>query len=405
MKLLLSLVCRNIMRNRRRTLFTVSSLAIGGILLSLTLSLTEGSYSTAIDLFTRDHTGHAQIHVKGYLDKPNMRSVINHSDEIYNQLKTDSEVINITPRLYAPVLSYGAKKSFPAQLIGIQPSTEKSASYIDERIQSGRYFRNDTERGAVIGFTLAQNLQLKVGDSIVLIGEGYDGSIANDIYPVIGITGTKDSSERLNIYLSIPSARDFLSLPNGVHELSVLLSHYKDAQSFTSKWTSKLPSSLEITPWQVIEKTFFNSMTADKEGGKFSVSVIIFIVAIGVLNSILMSTMERTYEFGLLKAIGTRPRQIFLLIITETALVAMIAAMVMIVICIPMNIWLANVGIKLPTPLDVGGVPLTHMLGEISAYTLLYPTVIILSSALLVGLYPAWRSARLSPVSAMGERR
>lgn len=411
--LIVKLAFRNILRNRRRSLLTLLSMGGGFFLLCLTLSMSEGSYSNIINIFTQDHTGHVQIHKENYLERPSLYKTINHADEIISQLEQQPLVLGVAPRIYSPSLAYGKNKTFPAQVVGIDPEREAKTTHLENKVNEGQYLTrqlaNKTNKDAyfpaMIGFSLAKNLQLTIGDELVLISQGIDGSIANDIFNVVAIVGDAGSYERMNVYISLTAMRTFLSIAGDtskVHELALILSSQSQARKFAASTQSALKNeSLSVDPWQVVESSFYKSMQADKKGSYISMGIIIFIVSIGVLNTILMGTMERTREFGVLKAIGTRPLAVFTLIMLESFVLAIISCLIGLVLALPVCFWLASVGISMPEPIDMGGIIFDTMLGEVSWFVVLLPSVVVISSTLIVSFIPALRAATISPLKAL----
>jgi len=408
--LTLTLAFRNILRNRRRSLLTLLSMGGGFFLLCLTLSMSEGSYSNIINIFTQDHTGHVQIHKENYLERPSLYKTINQSNAIIEKLEQQSSVLSVAPRIYGPSLAYGKNKTFPAQVIGIEPDREANTTRLKSKVKQGEYLtdgaNNDGYYSAMIGYSLAKNLKLTVGDELVLISQGIDGSIANDIFIITALVGDASSYERMNVYISLTAMQMFLSMQSGeqsqVHELAIKLSHQGEARAFAMNMQTQLENSLlRVEPWQVVESSFFNSMQADKKGSYVSMGIIIFIVSIGVLNTILMGTLERTREFGVLKAIGTRPTAVFYLIMLESFVLAIIACVIGLIFSLPVCIWLASSGIPMPEPIDMGGIIFDTMLGEISWFVVLLPTVVVILSTLLVSFIPAMRAAKISPLKAL----
>jgi putative ABC transport system permease protein len=415
--LIIKLAFRNILRNRRRSLLTLLSMGGGFFLLCLTLSMSEGSYSNIINIFTQDHTGHVQIHKENYLERPSLYKTINHANEIITKLEQQPLVLAVAPRIYGPSLAYGKNKTFPAQVIGIDPEREAKTTRLEDKISDGSYLINKASNfqinqisksgyfPAMVGFSLAKNLRLIIGDELVLISQGIDGSIANDIFEVVAIVGDAGSYERMNVYISLSAMRAFLSMQGDnskVHELAIILSNQSKAKSFATKVQTELgDKSLTVTPWQVVESSFYNSMQADKKGSYISMGIIIFIVSIGVLNTILMGTLERTREFGVLKAIGTRPLAVFNLIMLESFILAIISCLIGLVLVLPVCFWLENSGITMPEPIDMGGVIFDTMLGEVSWFVVLLPSVVVISSTLLVSFIPAIRAAKISPLKAL----
>jgi len=379
----------------------------GFFLLCLTLSMSEGSYSNIIDIFTQDHTGHVQIHKDDYLERPSLYKTINNVDTLMSQLESNDNVIGIAPRIFGPSLAYGKNKTFPAQVIGIDPQLESQTTRLKNKVSQGKYLTNTiSETGyysAMIGYSLANNLGITLGDELVLISQGIDGSIANDIFEVSAIVGDANSYEKMNVYLSLPAMQEFLSMgKNQVHEVVITLENQSLARSFSKKTQDKLvDTDLNIEPWQVVESSFYNSMQADKKGSYVSMSIIIFIVSIGVLNTILMGTLERTREFGVLKAIGTRPSSVFFLIILESFALALISCLLGLLLSLPVCFWLASSGIPMPEPIDMGGITFDTMLGEVSWFVILLPSVVVIASTLVVSLIPAIRAAKISPLQAL----
>lgn len=129
--------------------------------------------------------------------------------------------------------------------------------------------------------------------------------------------------------------------------------------------------------------------------------VIVFLVCIGVLNTVLMSVLERTGEFGVLKAIGTSPARLFWLIVLETLLLAVIACLLGGLIALPINLWFTLQGIALAEPMEISGIVFSHYRGQMSAYVFGFPMLVILIAAALIALMPAFRAARIVPVDAM----
>jgi ABC-type lipoprotein release transport system permease subunit len=351
-----------------------------------------------------------QIHKENYLERPSLYKTINQSNAIIEKLEQQSSVLSVAPRIYGPSLAYGKNKTFPAQVIGIEPDREANTTRLKSKVKQGEYLtdgaNNDGYYSAMIGYSLAKNLKLTVGDELVLISQGIDGSIANDIFIITALVGDASSYERMNVYISLTAMQMFLSMQSGeqsqVHELAIKLSHQGEARAFAMNMQIQLENSLlRVEPWQVVESSFFNSMQADKKGSYVSMGIIIFIVSIGVLNTILMGTLERTREFGVLKAIGARPTAVFYLIMLESFVLAIIACVIGLILSLPVCIWLASSGIPMPEPIDMGGIIFDTMLGEVSWFVVLLPTVVVILSTLLVSFIPAMRAAKISPLKAL----
>ncbi len=408
--LLLKLGLRNIARQKRRSFLTGLSMALGFLLAAVTMGLVEGSYGSIIDTFTRDRTGHIQIHAEDYLDRPSLYKRIKNVDDVVAKVEAVPGVVSAAPRVFAPSLAYANDKTSIASVIGIDPAAESETTSIADKKRDGPFL--GTSQGesqsadgydlVMIGRTVAKTLKIGIGDELVLIGQSVDGSIANDIYIVSAIIGTKDGTERMNVYMTIDAARRYLSMGPDAHEIALMTNSPDDAVKITARVDAALDDpALSTDPWQVVEVTFYNSMRADKEGNYVTTAVVMAMVAIGVLNAVLMSVMERTREYGLLRAVGTRPGQVFWMIVVETMVLGVLSTVIGFIASLPIMKYLNVTGIPIP-PVEVGGMIMDAMVVEISASVFIYPVALVLITAFLVSLWPAAHSARITPVAALG---
>lgn len=406
--LIYTLAIRNVLRNRHRSLLTILSMGAGFFLLCTMISFSEGSYNNMIDMFTGDQIGHVQVHKGDYLTRPSLYKTFD-AHELITSLNNDTRTVALAPRIFSPALAYGKDKTYPAEIIGIDPQQEAETTRLESKVVLGHYLDNSmTADGyfpAMIGYSLAKNLDLTLGDEIVLISQGVDGSIANDIFIISAIIGNANSTERTSIYLSIPAIANFLSIAadlSRVHELVISLQHQQQAVNFSAGWQEKLaPEGLSVDPWQVVESAFYNSMQADKSGNYISLGILIFIISIGVLNTVLMGTLERTREFGVLKAIGTQPKTVFSMIMLESFILALASCLLGLIFAFPMVYWLSTAGLRLPEPIDMGGVMFDSILAELTLFSVLTPFAVIIGTTLLVSLIPAIRAAKISPLQAL----
>ena len=375
------------------------------MLFVFSMSLLEGSWSNVVDIFTLDHTGHIQVHKDDYAKRPKIHKTIENPAVVETTLKNHEDVTGWAPRVYSSALAYGGNKTSIAQIFGIDPELEPTVTRILQKVSAGQYFsaqpNADGYFPAMIGRGLANSLRLDVGDEIVLISSGADGSIANDIFIITAIIGNTTSFDRLGVFLPLTVAQEFLSIGGEVHEFSLLARNKHDNEQLAVELQSLMPS-LKVSPWQQIEATFYRTMQSDKQGNYFTMALIVFIVFIGVLNTVLMSVLERTKEFGVLKSIGCRPSELVKLIFIETVMLASISISVGLALILPVIVWFTEVGIKLDISVDMGGVVFDTMKGDLSAYVVFMPMGFMLLTAALISLPPGLRAARILPRVALG---
>ena len=384
---------------------TALSMAGGYILFVFSMSLLEGSWSNVVDIFTLDHTGHIQVHKDDYAKRPKIHKTIENPTVVETTLKNHEDVTGWAPRVYSSALAYGGNKTSIAQIFGIDPELEPTVTRKIQKVRAGKYFsaqpNADGYFPAMIGRGLANSLKLDVGGEIVLISSGADGSIANDIFIITAIIGNTTSFDRLGVFLPLTVAQEFLSIGGEVHEFALLARDKHDNEQLAAELQSLMPS-LKVSPWQQIEATFYRTMQSDKQGNYFTMALIVFIVFIGVLNTVLMSVLERTKEFGVLKSIGCRPSELAKLIFIETVMLASISITVGLALILPVIAWFTEVGIKLDISVDMGGVVFDTMKGDLSAYVVFMPMGFMLLTAALISLPPGLRAARIQPRVALG---
>lgn len=406
MKLILRMALRNVFRNRRRSLLTGLMMAGGYALFALTLGMSEGTYGSIIDMFTRSRTGHAQVHADGYLEKPSLYKTIKDPAAVGTVLDGLDIVEAWAPRVYAPVLAFAGTKTVGAQVMGLDPVRERRATRIASQLASGSFVPEAPSAGAVISARLASALAIGPGDEFSLIGQGADGSIANDNFTVAGVLSASESAfDGPWCLIHIDKAGEFMALGGRAHEIALVFTDYRDARADAAAVGRALAGrGLDAQPWQVTEKEFHQAMLLDRKSGDITNLIIMAIVAVGVLNTVLMAVLERTREYGLLKAMGTRPSAVFGLIMTEVLFLALMASAAGALAGAGLNHWLSVSGIPIPEPISYGGVKFTHMLTAVTVESFTRPLVTVLAAALIVGIFPALKAARVTPVKALGSR-
>ncbi len=355
---------------------------------------------------TQDHTGHVQIHKKGYLDKRSLYRTINGEESIEEKVLEVPHVKSATPRVYSPALAFVGKKTTGTEIVGIDPVKESRTTRIAQKVDYGEFFSGSPSNEVIIGSGLADVLNVGLDDEIALIGQGADGSIANDVFRVRGII-SKESGlyDRMKCYMHLETAQNFLVLDGRIHEIAILLEDESFSRRTAGKIQEKLgDESLAADPWQVVEKEFYRAMQVDVKGNYITQGIIILIVAIGILDTVLMSILERTKEFGVMRALGTRPAAVFRLIVLETALLCLISIAVGVALSLSFNYYLSVHGIKLSTAFEYGGMEMDTILSVVNLRTLWIPGLVTFLAALTVSVFPAIRAAKIVPVKAMKEK-
>ena len=355
-----------------------------------------------IDLFTRNRLGQIQLHKAGYLDRPSLYKTIRHYQQWGDTLKKNPRIEHWTPRLYSAGLACLGEKSVAVRIEGVQPEQEDSTTQFHKKIVRGRMFSGKSQQ-VILGKNLANLLKASVGDTLVLLSQAADGSLANDLFPVIALLESGDEiSDRSVLYLPLESAQSFLLLPDQVHEIAITLHHLNDVKKVISQLDRSLRGSgIEAASWREFAKSFYQAMQADKQGMWIMIVVIMLIVAVGVLNTVLMSVLERTREYGMLRAVGTAPKAIFMQVVTEVQVLIFFSLIFGTILSLIANSLLSVYGFNLPQPFTYGGIEFRRMVAEVNARSFYLSGLTVIISATLISLFPALRAAHIDPARAM----
>jgi putative ABC transport system permease protein len=402
---IVALAWRNLWRQPRRTLLSSLAIAFASAFLIFMPSLQNGSYNSWIENTVRLFDGYGEIQQPGYLNDPEIRSTIKN----YTELQKTLEQIPGMKAVGARAISFGLlatdTRSYGAQIAGVQPQNEPKVSTVATNIRKGRYLQGDTSGEIVVGETLARNLGASVGSTVTLLGMGRDGSLAVDSLTVVGefATGIK-SMDRLVAEMPLRRFQDIFSMPNQVHALVMggnSLSHFKSLFPQVRQIAAK--HNLVALDWKQLQPGLLQAILLDISTAILIYVAMVVVVSFSLLNSLLMSVLERTREFGMLMALGMRPGAIGRMVWLETILLLALGLTIGILLGYGVSEHYAKVGIHFQQAEAIFqqfGLP-GAMYPEVSALTLLAGPGVIAFSIILAGAYPIIRIYRLEPVTAM----
>lgn len=402
--MLWQLALRNIWRNRRRTLLTLSAMVVSSALLILCLGVFSGMLKDMLASATEQYFGHLVISARGYQDNRDMFA--NFSDTTDLGALQQEQVLGSSPRLRSFGLLSHQNNSSPVELLGVLPEREQQVTNLQEHLQTGSYLQAEDQNGAVIGVGLARRLAVQPGDQLVFVTQAADGSIGNDLLQVRGVFSTGDQGHDNSLVLvPLDWLRQLLVLPGTLHEIAVRIEHPVQAATLAASLQQQLPDTLEVLDWgQMLPE--MREVVASYDVSRMIIVIILYIAtALGIINTFFMSVIERTREFGVLMAIGMRPGQVRLMVLLETLVMGLIALVVGVGVGILLSLYMAYVGIDLSgslTPITyAGGTILPRLHAVLEPANIVIPAVLLLLVCLLAGFLPANRAARMQPVVAI----
>jgi len=403
--MILQLAWRNLWRQPRRTLLSSLAIAFTSAFMIFMPSLQNGSYNSMIESTLRLYDGYAEIQQAGYRDNPEIRNSIDNYATIITELERLPEIKAVGARGIGSAVLSSKSRSLGAQIVGVQPSEEAKLSSIPGNIRDGRFLQGEDSNEIVMGVSLARNLQVNLGDKVTLLGMGRDGSLAVDSLVVVGSFETGiNALDRLMAEIPLGRFQQSFTMDQQVH--TIVLSGESISQFqpvLDSIGDIAAQHNLSLLDWKALQPGLYQGIILDISSAAMIYIAMIIVVTFSLLNSLLMSVLERTREFGMLLALGMRPGSIGRMIWAETVLLIVFGLSVGLVIGYLVSEYYARVGIhfeKAQEVFDKFGLP-SAIYPEVSALTLLLGPAIIGLSVLFAGLFPVMRIYRLQPVPAM----
>jgi ABC-type lipoprotein release transport system permease subunit len=406
--MLLRLALRNIWRNRRRSLLTISAMVVSSSLLILALGVFSGMFRDMLASATEQYHGHLVVSVRGYQEDREMFDHFLPASPLLARLEKTEGVTGVSPRLRGFGLVAHGRSTRAAELLGVDPARERRVTTLDEKIVAGAYLSGQAGSGAVIGRGLAKKLGVGPGDELVFVTQAADGSIGNDLLTVTGVFATGDSTQDNGLVLvGLPWLERVMVLPGQIHEVAVSLAEPMTATVVADAMNGWLPDDLEAVDWGKLLPEMREAIAGFDVSRLIIVGILYLATGLGILNTFFMSVLERTREFGILMAMGMRPWRIRAMVLLESLAMGCVSLVLGCALGVTMTLYMAKVGIDLSayiTPITYAGGTIPPRLGaELDAPNIAIPAVLLLLVSLLAGFLPANRAAGLNPAEAIRE--
>ncbi len=400
---------RNIWRNPRRSILTISAIAFASLLLVFMLSWQFGSYETMIDSAVRIQTGHVQVQAKGYKDRRSIRLVVPNPDAVASVLDKTPGLAAYTFRTNAFSLVSSKERTYGAMVIGIDPKREARVSTLEGLIRQGSYLSENDTGQALVGKLLAKNLQVTLGDELVVLGQGRDGSIAATVVNVRGIFGSgQDEFDRSSIHIPLKDFQDVYGMRGSVHQVVALGNSLEDVPRIKKALSDAISSpddkgNLVTLDWMELMPGLVQAIQTDLLSGFIFYIILIVVVAFSILNTFLMAIFERKREFGVLMAMGTTPGRLTKLLLFESSIMTLLGIVTGIIAGCLVTWYFQVHGIVISGASELlrqFGLP-ERMYPQLSVLSVAIGPAAVLAITLLAALYPALKVRRLRPVEAM----
>ncbi|MCY3723565.1 ABC transporter permease [Candidatus Poribacteria bacterium] len=402
--ILVKLAWRNIFRNKRRTLIAATAIGIGLTALIFIDAFMIGMEETMIRTATASFLGDAQIHREGFRDAQEVSLTVQALGSVTESLAKEEIVAHFTQRTLASSMITSPANVSAISLVGVHPPTEKFLSLIDDAITEGAYFEGDNSRDIVIGAKLAEILEIGLGDRVVVtVAQAESGELSQEMFRISGIYHFADAAMNSGMaFVRLEKAQEMLAIGKDVHEIAIKFTAIAYSQETTLPfWDTYSQHGNEVLSWTELmsQLTVVLEMT---KYSKYIMGVILFgVVVFGIINTLFMSLYERMFEFGVLRAVGTRPFGMARVILFEAGALAIVSIGLGTLLGFVLTGVLAYVGIDY-TGIEMMGVTMQEFIYpvlEVQQF-IIYPIWVFIFT-LIAGLYPARHVAKMAPVDAM----
>ena len=403
--MIFSMAWRNLWRHKRRTLLTASSMAVSVSVCIILSGFTGGFIEAMREAIIDRQLGHVQIHHPDFPSSASPYDTVSDADGVLSRIRALPEVDRVAARVQGFALFGGAEEdAATGMFMGVDPVGEAALTAMNDRIVDGEWLK-DGEPGVVIGYRLARSLNLEVGQDLLVVTNALDGSIGDRVYPVLGIFKTTNISVDEGAILTLAAAQELLVLDDAIHEI-VVVTKDREAIERAVLAIDAVTTDLAVRPWWEISPETVQMLGSQGIITGFFALIILGIAGFIIINTLLMSVYERTRELGVLAAIGTRPRQIVGLILSESFLLATLSGALGLAMGLLGDLYMSTRGLHLAVGDEEGftisGVALDPVVKSATTVEgVLIPLALLLVVAVLGGLWPAMRAARLDPVTAI----
>lgn len=398
---------RNIYRNKKRSLITITSVFAALFLIILMRALQFGFYDKLIETVVESYAGYVEIHADGFWDNQSLDNSMQVDQQLLDDIQSVEGVENIVQRLQTFSLISVGEKTKGGVINGINLSEEQKITDWNKKMVSGSFDLSDNE--IIIAKGIAEFFDISENDTLILYGQGYRGMMAAGKYPVKGVIDLKNPDlNKIGLFMTMESVRNYVSSDEISTHIIIGKEKYYDEGKIVEDLGLILSDDYEVMTWKETLPEIEQTITADSAGGLIMAFILYVIVVFGMFGTVLMMTEERKYEFGVLISIGMSRIRLFGIILVETIILSMAGVVLAVMVTYPISIYYNINPIDMAILMGDGAVQMIEEMGfspmipmSISWDIPLSHSLVIFIFSLLISIYPAIKISKLNPVKSM----
>ncbi|MBC6366202.1 FtsX-like permease family protein [Algoriphagus sp. AK58] len=399
----LKMAWRNVWRNKTRSLIIMISVAIGLFAGLFVLGLYEGMMSERVRTVIDTEVAHLQVHHPEFKKDYDPKFTID-ENLLENELKKIPEIKAFSNRVLAQGMLATTTGTSGVQIIGIDLEDEKEVSRVDLKVKEGELLDPGKKNGILISKKLAGKMKLKVGSKLVLTFTDIENTVTSGAFRVTGIYQTINTplDERI-VYVNRATLMDDLGLRESSHEIAVILNKDEDLDLVKNGVQAQFPQYSVLT-WKENSPETELLVGTINQYSSIIIGIIMIALAFGIINTMLMSVIERTREIGMLTALGMNRKKIFLLILTETLILTLVGVPIGFICSWFSILYFSKTGIDISSFSE-------EAMSSFGFGSMIYPEfpfatmdsvlLIVFITALISALFPSWKAIKLQPADAL----
>ena len=401
---ILQLAWKNMWRNRNRTFITMASVFFAVILTIFTSTLKTGIFDNLVKNMVSFYSGYIQVHKNGYWEEQLLDNSFEQTNIIENKLGKSPHVIIASPRLESFALASAGNLTKGCWVVGMDPMNENKITALQNKLIEGTYLSN-FNNGVMVAEGLLKRLNLKMNDTVILIGQGYHGTTAAGKYAIQGVLkfGSPDLNDK-TLYMKLETAQELFGAPKMLTAFVLSIDNTKKITTISQELKKRLGEQFEVMNWEEMMPDIAQHIHADAKNMYYIQSVLYLLICFGIFGTLLMMMAERKFEIGMLLAIGMDKKWLALMLFTETILLVLLGCFFGIVTSIPI-VWYFKL-----YPLRFSGA--TAEIYERFGFEAIFPTstdpsiflwqgIIVCTIGFILALYPVFKIIRMNAVEAM----
>lgn len=381
----------------------MASIVFAVMLCVLMDSVKKGLLDKMVENMVGIYTGYVQVHQDGYWEEKSLDNTFGYQDSLIQRIAENENVGAIVPRLESYALTASEEYAKGAMIVGIDPLNEKKLTALDQKVSMGDFLR-DEDQAVLLTEGLAQYLRLEVEDTLVLIGQGYRGINAVGKYPIKGLI--KFGSPELNkglVYIPLKVSQQLFGAENRLTALVLQLDDIEKADRVSAELASSL-SDYEVMNWKTMLPQLNSFIEGETQENVVFQFILYMLIAFGIFGTILMMTLERQREFGILISIGMQKWLLGTMVVLENIMIAILGAVFGTLVSVPMILYFYNFPITMTGKLaeayqNFNLEPIFYF--SVKPEIFYTQALIVLAVALVLSVYPVFKILRLKAIEAM----